>query len=822
MTDFTEFSGGNEDDLLWKAAIDDQTGEFFDKFNKNIAKTDAAVATKSSSMGSNLMKIIAVAGGVGAAFGGIASMVVKAASGGITMVSGLAAETLKLRTEVDSLSDSLETVARNAGYSNEQIVEYEKSLKSQGLTTREALKLMRQMIDAEVDLSKTTQLMTMAQDASIISGVKVADAYAQIIQVIAAQTEASAKQSNKQSAEMLKSLGLYVDFQAAYQRAALATGRTVEQLSSAERQQIALNAAIEAGTQISGAYENAQDSTSRIIKALPGYYEEVKYAIGGLFEPAYLAGMEAWEGFLQDLVKWLQDNEDEIDKLGEDLGNFVSGSGKLFLDLLLRLVEVIPKLVSAVPDLAYQISDVLAPAFGTSAEEMDKAGSTLETFLKLVIMYNAAMAAAKKAAVDAYGPIVGNMAIVQEAMLLKTSAGVLLGDSATEQTKTIYDEYMRTFDELSRKYGLIGQSEEEVKEETKELTEAQEAQIIATQKLQDALASANYKLSELKKTLEEEAMERSIQAGRDEIIAAINRANQVEDIERNHADRIRDILSNVQDSRSDLARQTSENLLDVERDYQRRLRDILLNFNFEANELARKRDAVGLLSLMRQNKKQLGDEARAVEDRRAKARESYEKAVQDLDKSLREQLDRAEEARNRDYESLNRSLSRQAVLRNTYAKWEEEDRKRKLDKMLRDMFNGFTAMDGMTRSGLNQLLQDWGAYYSSLNTMASGWMYNANNIPAGSLSVPNVPTGSTIYGTHTYNAITRNTGQAGQVSSLLINSLDTANLKNVPSVAPKSSKEVDRIHITVDGEGLDPHIQRVVANALLEIERNRG
>jgi hypothetical protein len=822
MTDFSEFAGGNEEDLLWKAAIDDQTGEFFDKFNKNIAKTDAAVAAKSSSMGSNLLKIAAIAGGVGAAFGGIASSIIKAVTGGMNAMQGLIGDSLKLRTEVDALNNSLEIVARNAGYNSEQIDEYEKSLKSQGLTTREALQLMRQMIDGEVELSRTTQLMTMAQDASIVSGVKVADAYAKIIQVIAAQTEASAKQSNKQSAEMLKSLGLYVDFQAAFQRAALASGRTVEQLSSAERQQIALNAALEAGIQISGAYENSQDSVSRIIKALPGYYEEVKYAIGGLFEPAYLAGMEAWEGFLQDLVKWLHDNEEEINKLGDDIGNFVSGSGKLFLDLLIKLVEVVPKLVTAVPELAYQISDVLAPAFGTSAEEMDKAGSTLQTFLKLVVMYNAMMAAAKKAAVDAYGPIAGNIALVKEAMILKTAAGALFGDPANEQTRIFYEEYMRIFDELSKKYNLIGQEEEEVSDKTKELTQSQEAQIIATQKLQDALASANYKLSELKETLEDEAMERSIQAGRDEIIAAINKANQIEDIERNHADRIQDILRNAQDSRADLVLKNSENMLEIERDYQKRLQDILINFNFEASELARKRDAVGLLSLMRQNKKQLSDEQRAVEERRLKARESYERTIRDLDRSLREQLERAEDARNRDYESLNRSLSRQAVLRDTYARWEEEDRQRKLDKMLEDMFNSFTAMDGMTRNGLNQLVQDWGSYYTALGTMAESYYSNMRR----ALGVTDEPA----YGPswHTPNApiypSSRNVGQAGQVSSLLYaNNIDTYNLKRIPAVSPSGDSRSSRdMHITVDGTGLEPYVQRLVANALLEIERNKG
>lgn len=828
MTDFSEFAGSNDEDLLWKASIDDQTGQFFDKFNKNIANTDNAVAAKSSSMGGNILKIAAIAGGVGAAFGTIATTILKAVTGGVTGLGQLATESMKLRTEVDSLNTSLEITARNAGYNSESVEKYKDSLVDQGLTTREALQLMKQMVDGEVSLTKITELMTLAQNASIVSGVKVSEAYAKIIQVIAAQTEASASQSNKQSAQMLKSLGLYVDFQAAYQRVALATGRTVDQLSAAERQQIALNAAIAAGTQIAGAYESAQDSTSRVIRALPGYYEEIKYAIGGMFEPAYLAGMEAWEGFLQDLVKWLSDNEEEITKLGEDLGNFVSGSGKLFLELLSQIIEVLPKLITAIPDLAKVIADQLGPAFGTTAEEMDKAGGALKTFLKLVVLYNATMGAAKKAAIDAYGPIAGNIALVQEATALKIAAGTMFGDPASAETKAFYDEYMRIFDDLSKKYDLVDEGNKKVEESTDKLTDSQVQQSIAAQKLTDSLASANMKLTELQKSLEDEAAERAIQAGRDEIIAAINKAHQIEDIERNHADRVRDILENAGDSQAELAQQASDTRLQIETDYQTRLQEMLINFNFEAGELARKRDAVGLLSLMRQNKKQLSDEERAVQDRRTKANQSYQKAIQDLNKSLQDQLNKAEEARNSEYESLNRSLARQAELKSLYAQWEAEDRQRKLDATLADMWEGFKAMDGMTQSGLNKLLADWGSYYNALNTMSSMYntsnasQYNANNIPAGSLSIPNVPAGTTIYGTHTYNPATRNIGQAGQVSTLLINSLDTANLRNIPAVAPKSSRDKNDMHITVDGTGLDPYIQRLVVNTLAEIERNRG
>ena len=354
--------------------------------------------------------------------------------------------------------------------------------------------------------------------------------------------------------------------------------------------------------------------------------------------------------------------------------------------------------------------------------------------------------------------------------------------------------------------------------------EAVARQLTATLKLQNALTSANYKFTELKTSLEDEKLTRTIQKGRDEILAAISKARQIEDIERNNSERIQSILESAADSRKELVIQAAEQSLQIEKDHQKRLQELLIAFNYEAGELARKRDAVGLLSLMRQNKRQISEEERAVAERRTKAREEYLKTIQDMDESLQTQLRKAEQARQKEYESMNRNLKRQAELQSLYDKWAEEDRRRKLDRILRDMWNSFIAMDGMTQTGLNRLLQDWGVYFESLSTLVSA--YNSMlgiSTPKSKVVVPTGTSQLPSYGRY----VTRTIGQAGQVSSELINSglinsLNSYNLKRIPSVAPSESPTAKNIHITVDGEGLDPYVQRLVVNALIEVERNKG
>lgn len=294
----------NNDEMLWKASVEDKTGEFFDKFDKRVNQTDANTSAKLGGMGGNMGKVAIIAGAVGGAFSAIGTTLLKAVTGGVQSIEQLITQSIKLRSEVDALNLSIEVTGRNAGYSTEQIQKETDALKAKGLTTSDSLSVLKKMIDGNMDLSKSTELVTLAQDASVISGKTSAETMQTLLQVIQAQTEASSTQSNRQSAAQLKSLGIYVDFQAAYQKAALAQGKTVAQLSVAERRQIALNSAVAAGKQIAGSYDEAQTHLSTTIKQLPAYYEEIKYALGGAFDTIYTAAIDDWEDFLKNLIKW--------------------------------------------------------------------------------------------------------------------------------------------------------------------------------------------------------------------------------------------------------------------------------------------------------------------------------------------------------------------------------------------------------------------------------------------------------------------------------------------------------------------------------------
>ena len=133
----------------------------------------------------------------------------------------------------------------------------------------------------------------------------------------------------------------------------------------------------------------------------------------------------------------------------------------------------------------------------------------------------------------------------------------------------------------------------------------------------------------------------------------------------------------------------------------------------------------------------------------------------------------------------------------------------------------YTALDGATQDGLNQMLADWAWYFTSLNKLigAGTGTGTVGDIPD---PVPG-PTNKT----GDIPDTVKNVGQAGQVTGMLTPfgisrpaALDTVPVSRLPLVSPSSGHSRKDIAVTVDGNGLNPYIQRQLVRTLTEIERN--
>ena len=108
-------------------------------------------------------------------------------------------------------------------------------------------------IGAELDLAYATDIARIAQDAAVIAGQNSSETLANIVYGIETLNPL-----------VLRHAGIVIDLQLAYKEWAKENGRTIESLTTAEKQTIALNEVIEAGVGIAGAYAAAMEEPGKV------------------------------------------------------------------------------------------------------------------------------------------------------------------------------------------------------------------------------------------------------------------------------------------------------------------------------------------------------------------------------------------------------------------------------------------------------------------------------------------------------------------------------------------------------------------------------
>lgn len=222
---------------------------------------------------------------------------------------GLIAESAMLAARVETLAVVLETVGANTGKSKDEMRAYAEGVRAMGITTQESMQTVIRMSQANMDLSKSQELARIAQDAAVIGNINSSEALNRMIHGI---------QSNQ--VEILRTIGLNVNFEQSTIAAAKAMDKTVDQLTEAEKANIRMNAAMNAAQSIAGTYEAAMGTVGKQIGSLPRYIEEVKLKLGEMFTPALQALVTQFTNELKDLDKTLENmkKSGDMKAWGED------------------------------------------------------------------------------------------------------------------------------------------------------------------------------------------------------------------------------------------------------------------------------------------------------------------------------------------------------------------------------------------------------------------------------------------------------------------------------------------------------------------------
>lgn len=181
----------------------------------------------------------------------------------------------------DQLGIIMEVVGRNAGHSAGELAQLQSELESTGISMEQSRQVITRLIQANIDLSQATRLARLAQDAATIGNISSSEALERL--VVGVQTS---------QVEILRNIGIVTNFEAAYKNFAVQAGRTTASLSEQEKMQARVNAVMEQGPAIAGAYEASMENANKQMGSMARHADNLQVKLGEAYQPAFALAIE--------------------------------------------------------------------------------------------------------------------------------------------------------------------------------------------------------------------------------------------------------------------------------------------------------------------------------------------------------------------------------------------------------------------------------------------------------------------------------------------------------------------------------------------------
>lgn len=181
----------------------------------------------------------------------------------------------------EQLGIVMNVVGRNAGYTSAELAGLEGDLRKTGIAMTHSRQVIAQLIQAEIDLAQATELARLAQNAATIAGINSSEAFERLVTGV--QTSQT---------EMLRTMGITVNFEQAYKKLADELGRTTASLTEQEKTQARVNAVMEQGQLIMGAYEDSMDAAFKQMGSMQRLQEDLGVLMGEMYQPAFSLAIE--------------------------------------------------------------------------------------------------------------------------------------------------------------------------------------------------------------------------------------------------------------------------------------------------------------------------------------------------------------------------------------------------------------------------------------------------------------------------------------------------------------------------------------------------
>lgn len=230
--------------------------------SRNTSKSLADVAREGGKSSASMSKLAGAAKLAAGAFAGI-------------KLTALVSDITMANSRFEQLGLVMGVVGRNASLSQDQVNAYAKEVEAMGISMTESRQTVIKMISAQMDLSRASELARLAQDAAVIANTNSSDALGRLVYGL---------QSGQ--VEILRNMGLNVNFAKSYEELAKQLGIATDQLTEADKIQARTNATMAAGIGIAGAYDASMENAGKQLGSTTRYLQDLGVMWGEVFSEA--------------------------------------------------------------------------------------------------------------------------------------------------------------------------------------------------------------------------------------------------------------------------------------------------------------------------------------------------------------------------------------------------------------------------------------------------------------------------------------------------------------------------------------------------------
>jgi phage-related protein len=295
--------------------------------------------------------------------GGLALSLGKSVATGLGAATGAAVgfglASFKTAARVGEMDASLKALAKANNVSYDAMQATVKAIRSQGIEAGVAQNLVAQFTRGNLKMADATKLATVAQDAAVISGRNSTEVLDDLVHGIATQ-----------NTMVLRNAGININAAKAQEDYAKSIGKTTKDLSEAEKGQAVLNAVLQEGEKVAGAYSAAMKEPGKVLRSFPRIIDDIKLSVGqGLVKALGPAIIGAY-----DLAKALSKAVEPggvlgpiFDAIGVAVGRLVMPVTALITGWAEFIANLKPEQIARVTDIIKQFGPALLLAGGAMA-----------------------------------------------------------------------------------------------------------------------------------------------------------------------------------------------------------------------------------------------------------------------------------------------------------------------------------------------------------------------------------------------------------------------------------------------------------------------